>query len=153
MSDGIETRRLGPEDLAVATRLFALIAEVFGEGTGAVLEPTYIEGLLRRPDFWAVAAFSDGDVVGGLTAHTLPMTRSKSSEILIYDLAVRADRQRRGVGRRLIGALRELAAAQGIHDVFVPADDEDTHALAFYRALGADGSPVTLFVFPHASDD
>jgi aminoglycoside 3-N-acetyltransferase I len=31
--------------------------------------------------------------------------------------------------------------------VFVPADNGDTHALDFYRALGATASPVTMFVF------
>ena len=75
------------------------------------------------------------------------------SEIFIYDIAVRADRQRQGVGRRLIGALREMAATQGIHDLFVPADDEDAHALEFYRALGATGSPVTFFAFSRNEDD
>ena len=145
---GIETRRLTEGDGVIATRLFALMADVFGEGTRAELAAAYVDALLRRSDFWAVAAFIDGELAGGLTAHALPMTRSESSEIFIYDLAVRADRQRRGVGRRLVGALRGMAAAQGIQDVFVPADDEDAHALAFYRAIGGDGAPVTIFVFP-----
>jgi hypothetical protein len=42
---------------------------------------------------------------------------------------------------------RELAAAVGIQDVFVPADNDDTHALDFYRAQGAVESPVTHFTF------
>lgn len=32
-------------------------------------------------------------------------------------------------------------------DVFVPADDEDTHALDFYQAIGGLGTPVTIFTF------
>ena len=153
MAGGIETRRLTQDDTTLATQLFALMAEVFEEGPRAELGTAYVDSLLRRPDFWAVAAFVDGELAGGLTAHTLPMTRSESFEIFIYDLAVRADRQRRGVGRRLVRALRDMAAAEGIHDVFVPADDEDAHALAFYRALGADGAPVTIFVFPRNTSD
>jgi aminoglycoside 3-N-acetyltransferase I len=153
VAGAIETRRLTQDDTTLATQLFALMAEVFDEGPRAELRAAYVDGLLRRPDFWAIAAFVDGELAGGLTAHTLPMTRSESFEIFIYDLAVRADRQRRGVGRRLVGALREMAAAEGIDDVFVPADDEDAHALAFYRALGADGAPVTIFVFPPNTGD
>jgi aminoglycoside 3-N-acetyltransferase I len=142
----IEIRRLGVGDVAVARRLFVLMAGVFEEESRP-LGDAWLDRLLARPEFWALAAFVDGDVAGGLTAHTLPMTRAESSEIFIYDIAVRVDQQRKGIGRRLIATLRDLAAAQGIHDVFVPADDEDTHALEFYRALGATGSPVTFFGF------
>jgi len=144
--DTIEIRRLTRPDVAAARQLFVLMAHVFDE-EARPLGDTYVAGLLSRPEFWAVAAFIDGAVVGGLTAHTLPLTTSESFEIFIYDIAVRADRQRQGIGRRLIGALRELAASQGIRDVFVPADDEDGHALEFYRSLGATGTPVTFFVF------
>jgi aminoglycoside 3-N-acetyltransferase I len=86
-------------------------------------------------------------IVGGLTAHTLPMTRSESREIFIYDIAVRADHQRRGVGRLLMSHLIRTASDAGIHDLFVPAEDEDVHALEFYRALGGAASPVTFFTF------
>jgi len=103
--------------------------------------------LLGREDFWALAAFSGGDVVGGLTAHTLPMTRAKEREIFIYDVAVRVDHQRRGVGRQLVQHLREAAATAGVGDMFVPADDEDRHALEFYKALGGEAAPVTFFTF------
>ncbi|MFQ4147084.1 GNAT family N-acetyltransferase [Arthrobacter sp. LAPM80] len=75
------------------------------------------------------------------------MTRSASSELFIYDLAVGRENQRQGVGSWLIRELRELAAAVGIRDVFIPADNDDTHALDFYRVQGAVGSPVTHFTF------
>jgi aminoglycoside 3-N-acetyltransferase I len=41
--------------------------------------------------------------------------------------------------------LRDEAAAAGIKEVFVLADNEDVHALDFYRALGGRASQVTLF--------
>jgi aminoglycoside 3-N-acetyltransferase I len=94
-----------------------------------------------------VAAYEGRTIVGGVTGHVLPMTRSRSSELFIYDLAVRPDCQRRGVGRALVAAIRESAASAGAHTSFVAADDEDRHALAFYRAIGGDGAPVTMFTF------
>jgi len=48
----------------------------------------------------------------------------------------------------LVTHLLEAAAAEGIGTAFVPADNEDTHALDFYRAIGGSESAVRFFVFP-----
>lgn len=58
---------------------------------------------------------------------------------------MREDRRRRGVGRRLVESLVAGCADRGSDVVFVPADDEDTHALAFYESLGGPPAPVTMF--------
>ena len=147
----IRTQRLTTADHDTARALFALMEEVFENGHQP-LSDVYIAGLLGRVDLWVFAAFIDDTLAGGITGHTLPMTRSESSEIFIYDLAVRADLQRRGVGRALVARLRADAAAAGIDDVFVPADDEDEHAIDFYRALGGEASPVTFFTFGRRPD-
>lgn len=143
--------RLGPRDRTTAKALFTTMAAVFEENR-AELSDAYVDALLAREDLWVLAATVGTDIVAGLTAHTLPMTRSESREIFIYDLAVRADHQRRGIGRLLIAHLRRIAAEAGIDDIFVPADDEDTHALEFYRALGGTPSPVTIFTFGRDRD-
>jgi aminoglycoside 3-N-acetyltransferase I len=75
------------------------------------------------------------------------MTAFEGAEVFLYDLAVAPERQRRGVGRQLVDALRSEAARNGISTVFVPADDEDTHAVRFYTALSGTPSKVTLFEF------
>jgi aminoglycoside 3-N-acetyltransferase I len=142
----MQTRRLTTGDKDVARQMFAMMGEVFEEAAEPLGDP-YLDRLLGRPDFWAFAAFVGDEVVGGLTAHTLMMTRAESSEIFIYDIAVRTDHQRKGVGRMLVKALRDAALAEGIEDVFVPADNEDTHALEFYRALGGEPAPVTIFTY------
>jgi aminoglycoside 3-N-acetyltransferase I len=148
----VKPRKLGVHDVAIAQELFALMAAVFEEAgeeraAGARLTADDVRAMLERESFWAVAALEGDDVVGGITAHALPMTRSRSTELFIYDLAVRADRQRRGIGRALVTELLTLARAAGIETTFVPADNEDSHALAFYRAIGGEPSPVTFFTF------
>lgn len=146
MTDVLQIKRLMPGEWDLARALFTMIAQVF-EDEAQPLSDAYLERLLAREDFWALAAFAGSELVGGLTAHILPMTRWEGSEVMIYDIAVREAFQRRGVGRALLSTLREDAAAQGIAVVFVLADDEDQHALDFYRALGGEPAPVTAFTF------
>lgn len=144
--------RLRAGDELVAREMFRMMAAVFeengdGEACGDPLRDEDLATLLGQDGFWALAA-SEGDmVVGGLTAHALPMTRDRSKELFIYDLAVRADWQRRGIGRLLVTELLVLGRQSGIGTAFVAADSEDTHALDFYRAVGGVPSPVTFFTF------
>lgn len=142
----IVTQRLTVADVAIARQLFQLMARVFEE-PATPLSDEYLVRLLSRTEFWSLAAFFGDDLIGGLAAHTLPMTSSESSEIFIYDIAVRPDRQRQGVGRQLISSLRALADESGIQDIFVSADNDDIHALDFYRAFGGAPSAVTHFTF------
>ena len=142
----LHIQRLGPHDAALARTTFAVMAEIFGE-THARLSDAYLAALLARPDFWTFAATHAGRVVGGLTAHVLLMTAREGAEVFLYDIAVAPDRQRRGIGRRLVEALRREASSQGISTIFVLADDDDPHALRFYAALGGRPSKVTLFEF------
>jgi len=126
--------------------MFAVLAEAFEEDPGT-LGDVYVDGLLSREDLWLIAAWDDGAVAGGLTAHILPMTRSESSEVFLYDIGVRPTSQRRGIGRALVERLRRDAATAGLADVFVPAENVDVHALDFYRALGGEACAVTHFTF------
>ncbi|MDM7829891.1 GNAT family N-acetyltransferase [Cellulomonas edaphi] len=146
------TRRLGPGDADQARALFAVMAAAFGEDAEP-LGDQYVDALLTDDSFWAVAAFEDDRVVGGITAHTIPMTRSESAEVFVYDLAVHPEHRRRGVAAGLVATLRALAAGAGIADVFVPADADDTEALAFYRSQSGAESPVRVFTWrrePHS---
>lgn len=151
MSD-IAVKRLGVADVALALETFRMMTAVFDEGGGA-LSAEYVETLLHRSDFWALTALEDEQPVGGITAHVLPMTRQEAHELFIYDLAVMPTHQRRGVGRRLVETLCSEAAAAGVSVAFVPADVEDEHAVAFYRALGGDAAPVTIFTFEQPAPD
>lgn len=146
--DGVVTtwRRLSRGDERLARELFALMADAFDEPSEP-LPDRYVEELMSDGSFWAVAAFDGDRVVGGITAHTIPMTRSLSAELFVYDLAVHADYRRRGVGAGLVATLRAQAAEAGVEVVFVPADKDDDRALAFYRALRGAESPASIFTW------
>lgn len=144
-------QRLTPADRTLAREMFLTMAGVF-EVPAEPLGDAYLDRLLARADFRAFAALDGDRVVGGLRAHVLPMTSSERSELFLYDIAVLPEQQRRGVGRALVDALREMGDAEGIDIVWVPADNEDAHALDFYRALGGEAAPVTVFTFGGTAD-
>jgi ribosomal protein S18 acetylase RimI-like enzyme len=60
----------------------------------------------------------------------------------IADLYVCPEFQRRGVGRRLVAAMREWFQARGVHQAEWYVAVENEGALAFWRALG--GTPLQL---------
>ncbi len=138
--------RLGPEDRERSKALLSMMAETFEEESAA-LSDRYVDGLLATTTVWIVGVFVGDKPAGGLVAHALPMTRSESQELFIYDVAVHAEYQRQGIGRELVSYLGREAKARGITLMFVPADNDDVHALDFYRAIGGQASPVTFFTF------
>jgi aminoglycoside 3-N-acetyltransferase I len=142
----MEIKRLYSGDTAIAVSVFSMMASVFDE-TPETLSLNYVGSLLKRDDFWAIAALEGREPAGGLTAFTLPLTRSETAELLIYDIAVRPEHQRRGIGRALVDTLKKLTAEAGIGTMWVLAGNEDPHALEFYRTIGSRPMTVTIFTF------
>lgn len=141
----MNVRRLVVGDERLARQTFEVMSAVFE--TESTLDDAWVKQLLARREFFAVAALDGEVVLGGVTAHVLPMTRSASSELFVYDLAVKPEHQRRGIGRALMKEVRALASAEGVTVSFVPADEEDEHALDFYRALGGAEARASIFTF------
>ena len=142
-----EIRKLASQDLAEFRSLIDLFNHVFEEMQPVAASDSHLQRLLSSRAFIALAAFFENEVVGGLTAYELPMYQHDSSEILLYDLAVRPDFQRRGIGQGLIRHLKEYCSRQGIQEFFVLVHEEDEHAIEFYRATGGKGERVINFVY------
>jgi GNAT superfamily N-acetyltransferase len=83
-------------------------------------------------------AVEDGAVAGFAT--TVPVDGGLELE----DLFVEPDRMRRGLGRRLVEDVLDVARADGVEHVWVTANP---HAMAFYTAVGfvPDGTARTQF--------
>jgi aminoglycoside 3-N-acetyltransferase I len=131
--------RLGPADIGLMRDLMRMFGEAFDEvETFAAKKPRteYLERLLAKPEFVALAAVEQGEVIGGLAAYQLEKFEQERSEFYIYDLAVREESRRRGVATALIEALKPIAAAAGAYVIFVQADHGDDPAIALYSKLG-----------------
>ena len=84
-------------------------------------------------------------VVGGLTAFVLPKYYAKESEILLYDIAIKDEFQRKGLGTLLLDCLTEYCKEHKIKEVFVAAHKSDKHALDFYVSTGGKPEQVVHF--------
>jgi aminoglycoside 3-N-acetyltransferase I len=139
MSDTIEIRVLGAQDVVVLRKMLVMFGRAFGEVptyTANQPDDAYLQRLLESQTFIAIAALAGTDVVGGLAGYVLPKFEQARSEFYIYDLAVDEAHRRRGVATTMIQELKSLAAARGIYVMFVQADYGDDPAIALYTKLG-----------------
>lgn len=124
---------LSSKDLNLFQELILLFEEVFEMKDLSMPEEGYLKEMLGKEDFDVFVALQEGKVVGGLTVYTLQQYYSKSPLAYIYDLAVATDLQRQGIGQQLIAATKEHYKNLGYEEVFVQADQEEAHAVNFYR--------------------
>jgi aminoglycoside 3-N-acetyltransferase I len=143
----MEIKRLAHYDLPEFKSLTALFNEVFEEENPTISSDAHLLTLLENQNFIVIAAVSEGEVLGGLTAYELPIIYSDASEIMLYDMAVRTDHQRKGIGKGLIQSLKEYCIKNGIETFFVMAHEEDLHAIEFYHATGGKSEKVVNFLY------
>lgn len=127
-------KKLNKSDLPEFIQLLTVFEDVF-EMQNFVRPPLeHLQDLLADDTFMVFVALDEElQVVGGLTAYTLTQYYSTQQLVYIYDLAVAADWQRKGVGTRLINAINAYCKNTGTEEVFVQADKIDDYALDFYR--------------------
>jgi aminoglycoside 3-N-acetyltransferase I len=141
-----EIKQLTKEDLSTFISLIDLFNMVFEEEP-KIRSEAHLLKLLSRNDFIAIAAISENEVLGGLTAYELQMYYSEYSEIFLYDLAVKPEYQRIGIGKGLIQSLKEYCIKNNIETFFVMAHEEDEHAIEFYHSTGGKSEKVVNFLY------
>ena len=139
-SPSFKIKTLGTEDTPLMSAMLTMFGEAFDDSVtycNAQPRRAYLEGLLAKDTFFALAALSRNRVVGGLVAYELEKFERERSEIYIYDLAVAASHRRQGIATALIQELKVIAKACGAHVIFVQADRGDDPAIALYTKMGA----------------
>ncbi|WP_018476242.1 GNAT family N-acetyltransferase [Pontibacter roseus] len=144
----MEILKLEQQDIHHFIALVHVFEDVFEMEPFAIPDTEYLQALLAKPDFMAFAALEQNTVVGGLTAYVLHQYYSVMPLVYIYDLAVKRDFQRQGIGSRLIQSVTDYCQQRGFEEVFVQADKVDDYALDFYRSTGATEEQVVHFYYP-----
>ena len=140
-------RQFTADDSATFGQLIDLFHLVFENEHPSTAPQSILYDLLASPHFIAFGVFVDAQLVGGCTAYLLPSYTKPHPELFIYDLAILPAYQRRGLGSLLIQALMTFCTHMQIPIVFVMAHAEDTHAVEFYRANGAQLEDVVNALF------
>jgi aminoglycoside 3-N-acetyltransferase I len=144
-SSDLKIKRLSLSDIDLFKELIRLFINVFEEEDASVPDDNYLERLLTKADFLVFVAMDNKQIVAGLTAFELSKYYSKSSELFIYDIAVKPEHQRKGLGKMLLEHTKKYCREKGINEIFVAANQEDQHALDFYHATGGEAEKVVHF--------
>jgi aminoglycoside 3-N-acetyltransferase I len=142
-----EMKRLRSGDAKLLQKLNLTFQEVFETPVVEAPSPSYLEKCLEQNSFLAYVILQGDQVIGGLTAYELPMYSAEHSEIFLYDIAVRKDFQRKGLGKKLLEFLNLYCKTNNIKLMFVEAHEEDEHALEFYHSTGGKAERVMHFNF------
>ena len=116
---------LRPATPADAPVLAALETTLFGVDAWS---EAAVLGELDGPGRHAVAAVDDDEVVG----YAVTMLSADVADL--QRIAVRPDRQRQGIARRLLEEVLDHAGGEGAHRMLLEVSASNTAALAFYAA-------------------
>ncbi len=142
-----EIIKLTSKDLDKFEELICIFEEVFEMKNFNLPDKKHLQQLLAKESFLVFVALVNNKVIGGLTTYNLEQYYSEKSSVYIYDLAVKKEFQRQGVGRSLIASLNSYCEKIGMKEVFVQADLEDSHAIEFYRSTGGIEEKVVHFSY------
>jgi ribosomal-protein-alanine N-acetyltransferase len=123
------------------------VAEVAAIGSGTRLEETQLRDELART--WSrewVARESPFGVVAYLVAWHV------ADELHVLNLATRADRRRRGIGRALLETAIEYSRAHRLRHVLLEVRRSNAAAIALYRTCGFSTVGVRARYYPDDED-
>lgn len=135
-------RRLGPGDEPILDLLAREDADFDVEGRSGPREPLDRETArtyLSDPGVLHWVAEDGRAVLGAISAYLLRKRVGEPTEVLLYEIGVRAAHRRRGIGRALVDALYAWMRAHDVREVWVLAGNPA--ATGFYRACGFDIPP------------
>ncbi len=132
--ENVIIKALKPNEVSEFTELIKLFEEVFQMKNFELPDKCHLDKILKGESFKVFVAEINDKIVGGATVFVLEQYYSTKPLAYIYDLAVKVEFQRRGIGRKVIEFINAFFLQKGFEEVFVQADEVDDYALDFYRS-------------------
>lgn len=104
-----------------------------------------------------IAAHQDGVRLGGavvaFNTAGVNLLEGRSDLAVLWDIRVRPDAQRRGVGRSIVHAVEQWARDRGCRTLKVETQNLNVVACRFYRNLGFELGAIDRFAYPELPDE
>jgi aminoglycoside 3-N-acetyltransferase I len=126
---------LNNSDFILFGELLTVFKEAFRMEDFKVPSRWHLEKILSTPGFISIVSIKDKKIMGGLTAYTLPQYYSEKPIAYLYDLAVKPEFQKQGIGTALFEGLVRYCKKRGYRELFVQAHRVDDLAVKLYRSL------------------
>ena len=139
----VDIKILGPSDQGVLARV---APGVFDHA----LDQRLASEFLHDPRHHLIVGLEDGEVVGFASAvhYVHP---DKAPELWINEVGVAPTHQGRGIGKRLLRALFDVARGLNCREAWVLTDQSNERARRLYTTVGGQPSDQVMFSF-HLSD-
>jgi ribosomal protein S18 acetylase RimI-like enzyme len=104
---------------------------------------------LENSDNVLFLAFWGGELVGFLTGHRLQRFDKRKAEILLYEIGVHENFQRKGIGKALMEKVKNWGKEVGADEVWVLTNKSNVAANALYQSSGGmtESPDETMYVF------
>jgi GNAT superfamily N-acetyltransferase len=135
----VEVRRATPDDIDVVSGILGEIDAHYGGRRVPLDQDQLVTDLFTDGSVATCLLAVDGDTALGLAACSFRRQAGEApSSLYVKELFVRPSARRRGVAGELLAAIQAAAVKAGCSRVEWTADRDDTAALAFYAAYGAE---------------
>ena len=105
--------------------------------------------LLQDPRTIFLVAFEDGVPAGFVLAYELPRRHGSNVTLIVYEVEVHDAYRRRGIARRLLQELEQVARKRGIEEAFVLTEPDNLAASRLYESAGGTRSDVVEWDFDY----
>ncbi len=149
MSDPIDVRRLGLNDVGLAEETIRVIKTDGNLSEVASLDSAGMQAWLSRPSNILITATADGIPVGFALGYLLDRVDEARTMLFFYEVEVSAPYRKRGIGRRLVEAMKAVAREENTLKMWVQTDPDNIAARELYRSTGGveDASSDLLYVW------
>lgn len=95
-------------------------------------------------------AYDEDQVAGMVVAHQLDKLDKRKSEILLYEIEVKPTFRRRGIGKKLIEKLFDVAKESRSGEVWVLTEAENRCANGFYQSLAKNVKKTETMMYSYS---